>query len=56
MLRAIAVAKRKNERMNGREIAHCLRCDLLPECHMTSIEIRDRRQTLRHWNNRCCAN
>src|SRR3954469_3985466 len=45
MLRAIAAAKRKNDRI---EIADCLRCDFLPECHMASTEIRDRRRTLRY--------
>jgi transposase len=43
MLRAIAAAKRKNDK-----IADCLRCDFLPECHMASTEIRDRRRTLRY--------
>ena len=41
MLRAIAAAKKKND---------CLRCDFLPECHMASTEIRDRRRTLRYRN------
>src|SRR5689334_2330529 len=30
------------------KIADCLRCDFLPECHMASTEIRDRRRTLRY--------
>jgi hypothetical protein len=34
--------------MDARKIADCLRCDLLPECHMASTEIRDRRRTLRY--------
>jgi transposase len=50
MLRAIAAAKRKNDRIDARKIADCLRCDLLPECHMASTEIRDRRRTLRYRN------
>jgi len=29
------------------KIADCLRCDFLPECHVASTEIRDRRRTLR---------
>jgi transposase len=29
-------------------IADCLRCDFLPECHMASTAIRDRRRTLRY--------
>jgi transposase len=48
MLRAIAAAKRKNERIDASKIADCLRCDFLPECYMTSTEIRDRRRTLRY--------
>jgi transposase len=48
MLRAIAAAKNKNDRINGGKIADCLRCDFLPECHMASTEIRDRRRTLRY--------
>src|ERR1700730_6416520 len=48
MLRAIAAAKKKNDQIDARKIADPLRCDLLPECHMTSTEIRDRRRTLRY--------
>jgi transposase len=31
MLRAIAAAKRKNDRIDASKIADCLRCDFLPE-------------------------
>ena len=48
MLRAIAAAKRKNDRIDAGKIADCLRCDFLPECHMASTAIRDRRRTLRY--------
>src|ERR1700724_2225868 len=48
MLRAIAAAKKKNDRIDASKIADCLRCDFLPECHMASTEIRDRRRTLRY--------
>lgn len=48
MLRAIAAAKKKNDRIDASKIADCLRCDFLPECHMVSQEIRDRRRTLRY--------
>ena len=48
MLRAIAVAKKKNDRIDASKIADCLRCDFLPECHMASTKIRDRRRTLRY--------
>ncbi len=48
MLRAIAAAKKKNDRIDAGKIADCLRCDFLPECHMATREIRDRRRTLRY--------
>jgi transposase len=50
MLRAIAAAKKKNDKIDARKIADCLRCDFLPQCHMASTEIRDRRRTLRYRN------
>jgi len=46
MSRAIAAAKKKNDRIDAGKIADCLRCDFLPECHMASTAIRDRRRTL----------
>jgi transposase len=48
MLRTTAAAKKKNDRIDASKIADCLRCDFLPECHMASTEIRDRRRTLRY--------
>src|SRR5205085_5721764 len=48
MLRAIAAAKKKSDRIDADKVADCLRCDFLPECHMVSTEIRDRRRTLRY--------
>src|SRR6201984_850260 len=50
MLRAIAAAKKKNDKIDAGKIADCLRCDFLPECHMASSEIRNRRRTLRYRN------
>lgn len=50
MLRAIATAKKKNDRIDANKLADCLRCDFLPECHMASTEIRNRRRTLRYRN------
>ena len=47
MLRAIAATKKKNDRIDAGKIADCLRCDLLPECHMVSTEIRDRESGFR---------
>jgi hypothetical protein len=50
MLRAIAAAKKTNDRIDAAKIADCLRCDFLPECHMAPTEIRDRRRVLRYRN------
>jgi transposase len=50
MLRAIAAAKKKNDKIDAGKIADCLRCDFLPECHMASTEIRNRRRTLHYRN------
>lgn len=50
MLRAIAAAKKKNDRIDAAKLADCLRCDFLPECHMMPTEIRDRRRILRYRN------
>ena len=50
MLRAIAAAKKKNDRIDAAKIADCLRCDFLPECHMAATPIRDRRRVLRYRN------
>ena len=50
MLRAIAAAKKKNDRIDAAKIADCLRCDFLPECHMAPTAIRDRRRILRYRN------
>src|SRR5246127_4852409 len=50
MLRAIAAAKKKNDKVDASKIADCLRCDFLPECHMAPTEIRDRRRVLRYRN------
>jgi hypothetical protein len=45
MQRAIAAAKKKNDKIDASKIADCLRCDFLRECLMASTEIRDRRTT-----------
>jgi transposase len=50
MLRAIAAAKKKNDRIDAHKIADCLRCDFLPESYMASTPIRERRRTLRYRN------
>src|SRR5450631_737461 len=40
MLRAIAAAKRKNDKIDASKIADCLRCDFLPECYITPHLVR----------------
>ena len=50
MLRAIAAAKKKNDRIDAHKICDCLRCDFLPECYMAPTAIRERRRTLRYRN------
>jgi transposase len=50
MLRAIAAAKKKNDRIDANKICDCLRCDFLPECYMASTAIREPRRTLRYRN------
>jgi transposase len=50
MLRAIAAAKRKNDRIDANKICDCLRCDFLPECYIAPTAIRERRRTLRYRN------
>jgi len=50
MLRAIADATKKNDRIDAGKICDCLRCDFLPECYMASTAIRERRRTLRYRN------
>src|SRR5579863_2535896 len=50
MLRAIAAAKKKNDRVDASKICDCLRCDFLPECYMAPTAIRERRRTLRYRN------
>ncbi len=50
MLRAIAAAKKKNDRIDANKIADCLRCDFLPECYMASTQIRERRRAVRYRN------
>lgn len=48
MLRAVAAAKKKNDVIDAEKLCDCLCCDFLPECHMASTEIRERRRTLRY--------
>jgi transposase len=50
MLRAIAAAKKKNDRVDAGKLADCLRCDFLPEAYMAPIAVRERRRILRYRN------
>src|SRR5258708_25109502 len=43
MLRAIAAAKKKNDRVDAKKICDFLRCDFLPECYMAATATRERR-------------
>ena len=50
MLKAITVAKKKNDRADSERIADLLRVNLLPECYMASEDIRELRRILRYRN------
>ncbi len=50
MLKAIAAAKKKNDRIDAGKIADLLRCDLLPQCYMAPGWIRELRRMLRYRN------
>ncbi len=50
MLRAIATAKKKNDRIGAKKICGCLLCGFLPECFIAPTTIRERRRTLRYRN------
>jgi transposase len=48
MLRAIAAAKKKNDRIDASKICDCLRCDFLPGCYLAPTAIHEQRRTLRY--------
>jgi transposase len=50
ILRAMAAAKKKNDRIDANKICDCLRCDFLPESYIAPTAIRERRRTLRYRN------
>src|SRR5262249_31540628 len=50
MLKAISASKKKNDRVDAQKIADLLRCDLLPECYMAPVQIRELRRMLRYRN------
>lgn len=50
MLKAIAGAKKKNDRVDAEKIADLLRCDFIPECYMAPESVRELRRLLRYRN------
>jgi transposase len=50
MLKAIMAAKKKNDRADAEKIADLLRVNLLPECYMAPVELRELRRILRYRN------
>lgn len=50
MLKAITAAKKKNDRDDAEKIADLLRVNLLPECYMAPVELRELRRVLRYRN------
>ena len=50
MLKAITAAKKKNDQDDAEKIADLLRVNLLPECYMAPVELRELRRILRYRN------
>ncbi|HEX4604294.1 MAG TPA: IS110 family transposase [Candidatus Angelobacter sp.] len=50
MVKAIAASKRKNDRVDADKITDLLRANLLPECYMAPLPIRNLRRNLRYRN------
>ncbi|NUM55123.1 MAG: IS110 family transposase [Candidatus Hydrogenedentes bacterium] len=50
MLRAIAAAKKKNDKVDARMLADLLRCDLFPSCYMAPEKLRELRRVMRYRN------
>lgn len=50
MLKAITAAKKKNDRADAEKLADLLRVNLLPECYMAPVELRELRRILRYRN------
>jgi transposase len=49
-MKAIAAAKKKNDRLDARKIADLARCNLLPVCYVAPVEMRELRRLLRYRN------
>src|SRR6476660_4014698 len=50
MMKAIAAAKKKNDKLDARKIADLVRCNLLPSCYVAPAEMRELRRLLRYRN------
>ena len=50
MMKAIAAAKKKSDKLDARKIADLVRCNLLPACYVGPAEMRDLRRMLRYRN------
>jgi transposase len=50
MMKAIAAAKKKSDKLDARKIADLLRCNLLPGWYVAPVEMRDLRRLLRYRN------
>ena len=50
MLKAIACAKKKNDRLDATKISDLLRCNLLPRCYVAPPALRELRRVLRYRN------
>lgn len=50
MMKAIAAAKKKSDKLDARKIADLVRCNLLPGCYVAPVEMRDLRRLLRYRN------
>ncbi len=50
MLKAIACAKKKNDRLDATKISDLLRCNLLPSCYVAPPALRELRRVLRYRN------
>jgi transposase len=50
MMKAIAAAKKKNDKLDARKIADLVRCNLLPACYVAPAEMRELRRMLRYRN------
>ena len=50
MMKAIAAAKKKNDKLDARKIADLVRCNLLPGCYVAPVEMRELRRLLRYRN------